>query len=135
MIIHRVSLCHMHTQTHTHTLKHLTFTLMAFSSLPSLSIAVWLVLWADSFGHCYSIHKNYSSLFSFGDSLTDTGNLLASGCISFPSIGQYPYGMTYFGRPTGRCSDGRLIVDFIGTTILLESFSYINFSKRKIMSF
>lgn len=95
---------------------------MAFSSLPPLSIAVWLLLWADSFMHCYSIRQNYSSLFSFGDSLTDTGNLLAAGCLSFPSIGQYPYGMTYFGRPTGRCSDGRLIVDFIGTTASQEIF-------------
>ncbi|KAJ3701185.1 hypothetical protein LUZ61_004890 [Rhynchospora tenuis] len=86
---------------------------MAFFSLPSLSITVWLLLLADRLLHCYSVHQNYSSMFSFGDSLTDTGNLLASGCTSFPSISRYPYGMTYFRRPTGRCSDGRLIVDFI----------------------
>ncbi|KAJ4765782.1 GDSL esterase/lipase [Rhynchospora pubera] len=86
---------------------------MAFCSLPSLSITVWLLLFADRLLHCYCIPQNYSSMFSFGDSLTDTGNLLASGCTSFPSISRYPYGMTYFRRPTGRCSDGRLIVDFI----------------------
>ncbi|CAL1410341.1 unnamed protein product [Linum trigynum] len=56
----------------------------------------------------------FTSLFSFGDSITDTGNqlLLAPdgvlGHCCFP-----PYGETYFGRQTGRCSDGRLIVDFI----------------------
>ncbi|XP_037482139.1 sinapine esterase-like [Triticum dicoccoides] len=51
-------------------------------------------------------------LFSFGDSLIDTGNFIhyskAPG-----SVSQSPYGETFFGRPTGRWSDGRLIVDFI----------------------
>nr|CAD1843270.1 unnamed protein product [Ananas comosus var. bracteatus] len=56
---------------------------------------------------------NYSSIFSFGDSLADTGNLLLSGALPFPSIGHLPYGITFFRHPTGRCSDGRLIVDFI----------------------
>ncbi|KAE8790402.1 GDSL esterase/lipase [Hordeum vulgare] len=51
-------------------------------------------------------------LFSFGDSLIDTGNFIhyskAPG-----SVSRSPYGETFFGRPTGRWSDGRLIVDFI----------------------
>lgn len=54
----------------------------------------------------------YPRLFSFGDSLIDTGNFIhyskAPGSVSRP-----PYGRTFFGRPTGRWSDGRLIVDFI----------------------
>ncbi|KAJ0960933.1 hypothetical protein J5N97_001189 [Dioscorea zingiberensis] len=53
----------------------------------------------------------FTSIFSFGDSFTDTGNLKASGT-SNPII-NFPYGETYFHHPTGRCSDGRLIVDFI----------------------
>ena len=58
--------------------------------------------------------QNYTSMFSFGDSLTDTGNLLVSSPLSFTIVGRFPYGMTYFHRPTGRCSDGRLVVDFLG---------------------
>ncbi|RRT36775.1 hypothetical protein B296_00046529 [Ensete ventricosum] len=55
----------------------------------------------------------YSSIFSFGDSLADTGNLLHNLGRDGIRIGRPPYGMTYFHRPTGRFSDGRLIVDFI----------------------
>ncbi|CAA0823643.1 GDSL esterase/lipase [Striga hermonthica] len=58
-------------------------------------------------------YTKYESIFGFGDSLTDTGNLLLSGALKFPVIGQLPYGETFFHRATGRCSDGRLIIDFI----------------------
>jgi hypothetical protein len=58
--------------------------------------------------------QNYTSMFSFGDSLTDTGNLLVSSPLSNTIVGRFPYGITYFHRPTGRCSDGRLVVDFLG---------------------
>ncbi|CAE6216798.1 unnamed protein product [Arabidopsis arenosa] len=56
---------------------------------------------------------NYESIFNFGDSLSDTGNFLISGDVDSPNIGRPPYGQTFFNRSTGRCSDGRLIIDFI----------------------
>ncbi|URE39790.1 GDSL esterase lipase [Musa troglodytarum] len=52
--------------------------------------------------------QRYNALFNFGDSLSDTGNVVLAGL---------PYGMTFFGRPTGRCSDGRLVIDFIAEGI------------------
>ncbi|KAJ9136062.1 hypothetical protein P3X46_033176 [Hevea brasiliensis] len=55
----------------------------------------------------------YDSVFNFGDSLSDTGNFLLSGALAFPVIGKLPYGETFFRHPTGRCSDGRLVIDFI----------------------
>ncbi|XWS19689.1 hypothetical protein CRYUN_Cryun31cG0037300 [Craigia yunnanensis] len=65
-----------------------------------------------------SPHK-YESIFNFGDSLSDTGNLLLSGALAFPVIGQLPYGETFFQQATGRCSDGRLIIDFIAEAFSL----------------
>lgn len=61
----------------------------------------------------------YTSIFAFGDSLTDTGNYIHlypqifPNSKHFPRYGLPPYGKTFFHRPTGRCSDGRVIVDFI----------------------
>ncbi|OVA09189.1 hypothetical protein BVC80_659g11 [Macleaya cordata] len=42
----------------------------------------------------------YTSIFSFGDSLADTGNFLYSKADKPSNIGNFPY----FHRPTGRCS-------------------------------
>ncbi|KAK2984191.1 hypothetical protein RJ640_017304 [Escallonia rubra] len=58
----------------------------------------------------------FTSIISFGDSLADTGNLVHLSAQSNkppPNFGLPPYGETYFHGPTGRSSDGRLIVDFI----------------------
>ncbi|KAI9096333.1 hypothetical protein K1719_026052 [Acacia pycnantha] len=59
----------------------------------------------------------YTTIFSFGDSITDTGNL----CFGSPSPPSRsclaPYGETYFRHPTGRYSNGRLIIDFIAESL------------------
>ncbi|KAL3522434.1 hypothetical protein ACH5RR_015268 [Cinchona calisaya] len=56
----------------------------------------------------------YTSIFGFGDSITDTGNLLLrSPPNDIPHMGLPPYGETFFHHPTGRCSDGRLVIDFL----------------------
>ncbi|KAM0861834.1 hypothetical protein ACQ4PT_045621 [Festuca glaucescens] len=55
----------------------------------------------------------YSGIFSFGDSLTDTGNSLRLAATGSGPSSRPPYGETFFRHPTGRASDGRLVIDFI----------------------
>jgi hypothetical protein len=62
-----------------------------------------------------SIDFNYPSVFNFGDSNSDTGDLAAGlGFLLDP-----PNGQIYFKTPTGRFCDGRLIVDFLSKLSIL----------------
>jgi len=60
-----------------------------------------------------AVAREYAAIFNFGDSLVDAGNLVVDGIPDYLATARLPYGMTHFGYPTGRCSDGRLVVDFI----------------------
>ncbi|XP_027105477.1 GDSL esterase/lipase At1g28580-like [Coffea arabica] len=105
---------------------------MASSSIPLLtSVFTTIILTclnpsitarASSAGTCYN------SIISFGDSLADTGNLLRLDRLSSSSSSSSssntpphfflpPYGETFFHHPTGRCSDGRLVIDFIAESL------------------
>lgn len=55
---------------------------------------------------------SFPAIFNFGDSNSDTGGLAATNLATPPGP---PYGETYFHMPVGRYSDGRLMMDFIGT--------------------
>ncbi|XP_058081026.1 GDSL esterase/lipase At3g26430-like [Magnolia sinica] len=55
---------------------------------------------------------DFPAIFNFGDSNSDTGGLSASIMETLS-----PFGMTFFKRPAGRFSDGRLIIDFIAQSI------------------
>jgi hypothetical protein len=55
-----------------------------------------------------------TAIYNFGDSLSDTGNLLregdATGLLQYTT--SLPYGSA-IGAATGRCSDGHLMIDFL----------------------
>ncbi|XP_059439206.1 GDSL esterase/lipase At1g28580-like [Corylus avellana] len=65
------------------------------------------------------VGQSYTSVFIFGDSLADTGNIFFLAP-SFHSLFP-PYGETYFHHPTGRCCNGRIITDFIAESLGLPS--------------
>ena len=93
---------------------------MAVASTPPLQlvIAALLALSLSTTASSSPAPANRSScykrLFSFGDSLTDTGNYIIHYSNASGPVLELPYGETFFGRPSGRWSDGRLVVDFIG---------------------
>jgi hypothetical protein len=59
--------------------------------------------------------KRHAVMFLFGDSIFDSGNNNYINNISVSYRANYwPYGETFFHFPTGRFTNGRLIVDFIG---------------------
>lgn len=52
---------------------------------------------------------NFTAIFNFGDSNSDTGGLVAG--LGLHSL--LPNGKTFFNKPTGRFCDGRLVIDFL----------------------
>lgn len=69
---------------------------------------------------------DFDAIFNFGDSNSDTGGFYAA----FPGQSG-PFGMTFFKKPAGRASDGRLIVDFLGnqqSLCLLWHLGFLMFS-------
>lgn len=58
--------------------------------------------------------RSFTSMFTLGDSYIDTGNFVIMAAPVIPVwIDKPPYGITFFGRPTGRTGDGRAIIDFM----------------------
>ncbi|XP_002528395.2 GDSL esterase/lipase At5g03980 [Ricinus communis] len=55
---------------------------------------------------------NFDAIYQLGDSISDTGNLVQEDPSSF--CGRLPYGQNFFNnKPTGRCSNGLLMIDYI----------------------
>ncbi|XP_019175962.1 PREDICTED: GDSL esterase/lipase At1g28580-like [Ipomoea nil] len=90
---------------------------MAFPSFLSLqkSAAICILVFLV-FAPCGDATRCYESIISFGDSLADTGNLIRMWN-PYNIAAVLPYGETFFHRPTGRFSDGRLILDFIAQSL------------------
>lgn len=75
----------------------------------SLSLMVVLVVIEMHFGVAFGGCQKAPVIFNFGDSNSDTGGLTSGlGYQINP-----PNGRSFFGRPAGRLSDGRLIIDFL----------------------
>lgn len=57
-------------------------------------------------------------LFVFGDSYADTGNLGKKLGRNIARSWFEPYGMTFPKKPTGRFSDGKVLTDYLGQSVL-----------------
>ncbi|XP_068482577.1 GDSL esterase/lipase At5g45910-like [Phaseolus vulgaris] len=76
------------------------------------SLILFSLIFACSFLRNVDSYNNlfpYQAFINFGDSISDTGNAVTHK--PFPA--NSPYGSTYFKRPSGRMSNGRLIIDFL----------------------
>ena len=83
----------------------------------TLSFFCMLLLFASTLNPVFGLKNcNFPAIFNFGDSNSDTGGL-SDMSLKTPT----PYGETYFHKPAGRASDGRLMIDFMG--MYLVSFS------------
>lgn len=68
-----------------------------------------------SFRPCGALPEKGNALFIFGDSTVDPGNNNYIDTSTDMRADFKPYGQNgFFEGPTGRFSDGRVIVDFIG---------------------
>jgi hypothetical protein len=91
----------------------------AFQVAAAMDLTLVLSILFLSCLHGVSSDRRYfTSLFTLGDSYIDAGNFVIMAARMVPPVPVWhdkpPYGMTFFGYPTGRLSDGRIITDFIG---------------------
>ncbi|KAL8111048.1 acetylajmalan esterase-like isoform X2 [Apium graveolens] len=56
---------------------------------------------------------NINQIYQFGASKSDTGNRRMENPAFQCNL--HPYGLSFFGEPTGRCSDGLLMIDYIAS--------------------
>ncbi|XP_037438789.1 GDSL esterase/lipase At5g45910-like isoform X2 [Triticum dicoccoides] len=93
------------------------------SSLLTASLAIQLITVAAASGATSSTAalKKYNAMFTFGDSMDETGNICAGSSnkteLNVLTCTHPPYGETYFGRPSCRWCDGRVVVDFIAQAL------------------
>ncbi|OMO85991.1 Lipase, GDSL [Corchorus olitorius] len=75
----------------------LAFSISFFNIIPSNN--------AHSLSTC-----NFDAIYQLGDSIADTGNYIQ--LFPFSEFSRPPYGQT-LNKATGRCSDGKLIIDYL----------------------
>lgn len=84
-------------------------------------VVVFAVIVAMSTARIHGKKCGSEAIFNFGDSNSDTGGFYAA----FPAE-RLPFGMTYFHKPAGRATDGRVIVDFLGIHFYSSKYSILS---------
>ncbi|KAF7018639.1 hypothetical protein CFC21_031906 [Triticum aestivum] len=87
---------------------------------PHAALLLLFILSCSRVAYSGGGRSRFTSIISFGDSYADTGNLVrwADPVLPGPNpFNNLPYGETFFGYPTGRATDGRLVLDFIAQAL------------------
>ncbi|KAJ7296753.1 hypothetical protein O6H91_Y100300 [Diphasiastrum complanatum] len=74
---------------------------------------IYVVSMTDTFVCAHNSNLCFPALFQFGDSLSDTGNAAAIFPLALTLVLNPPYGQKAFHPPTGRFSDGFLVIDYL----------------------
>ena len=87
---------------------------MAFKVIFSVLVVFCLVFSAGAYrnvlGYCH-----FNQIYQLGDSMSDVGNLIREYPVgASTNFARLPYGQTFFEEATGRCSNGLLMIDYIG---------------------
>lgn len=88
-----------------------------------LALAIFLFLFSYASlpvnAHPLKICK-FNRIYQLGDSISDTGNLIREYPIGAnTAFAKLPYGEAFFkNAPTGRCSNGFLMIDYIGINFI-----------------
>ncbi|PWA98089.1 SGNH hydrolase-type esterase domain-containing protein [Artemisia annua] len=83
---------------------------LSIGSLLVATFSIYMVVKGARISNIYDHQSSscqFPAIYNFGDSNSDTGAVSAA---FGPLVA--PHGMTYFHKPSGRYSDGRLIIDF-----------------------
>ena len=72
---------------------------------------------------------HFDQVYQLGDSISDTGNLIRESPLGAAlPFARNPYGQTFsHHKATGRCSDGLLMIDYIGKYIYIYIYIYISY--------
>lgn len=72
--------------------------------------------------------KQIPAIYVFGDSLVDSGN---NNYLPLNSNAKFlPYGIDFGGKPTGRYTNGKTVVDYLGKKNKIQIHNFANFSSH-----
>ncbi|CAA3000457.1 GDSL esterase/lipase At3g48460-like [Olea europaea var. sylvestris] len=93
---------------------------ISFAQIILFTITAILIFSTPSTAQAGILSHPFKKVYAFGDAETDTGNTRsATGPTIFRFVSNHPYGQSFFGRPTNRYSDGRLMIDFLAEALSL----------------
>lgn len=68
---------------------------------------------------------NVDQIYQLGDSISDVGNLIREEEGADTPFARLPYGADFPEGPTGRASNGKLMIDYFGTPCFLDIYSIL----------